>query len=71
MGLNSFAIRGLGVVMDWLIVYFLLGIVLTEAMEWLNRVLKQPQNRLGVGSYIAVMLLWPLFLLIFVRGCMR
>jgi len=57
--------------MGWLIVYILAGITFTEAIEYVNRILKQHQNRLGVVGFIGMMLLWPIFLLIFLRGLLR
>lgn len=74
MGFLSSSDPGHGQIMDWLIAYILAGIAFTEAIEMANRHLKKLKlnyNRLGVGSYIGMMLLWPIFLLIFLRGLFR
>ena len=68
MGPDPLAICGLGQIMDWLIAYLLAGITFTEGIEYANRILRNHQNRLGVVGYLFMVLLWPIFLLIFLRG---
>ena len=51
--------------MDWLIAHIVLGLLFTEGSAFISRVAKR-QTKMGVASYLAQVVGWPIFLLIFI-----